>query len=63
MNVHSLTFWSNQQRELIREESKRRGLHLFVFGVYKQETKKRGGIIYLLLCLVKKEQEEDREDA
>ena len=62
MNVHSLTFWSNQQREFIREESKRRGLRLFVFGVYKQETKKEGDHI-LLLCLVKKEQEEDREDA
>ena len=62
MNVHSLTFWSNQQREFIREESKRRGLCLFVFSVYKQETKKREDHI-LLLCLVKKEQEEDREDA
>ena len=49
MNVHSLTFWSNQQRELIREESKRRGLRLFVFGVYKQETKKEGGSYIIIM--------------
>ena len=49
MNVHILTFWSNQQRELIREESKRRGLCLFVFGVYKQETKKEGGSYIIIM--------------
>ena len=54
MNVHILTFRSNQQRELIREESKyisankraREEGFVCLCLVYISKRQERGGIIY-----------------